>query len=167
VEPHLPELRRRYAACGCGFVTTTLIRRVRCRFASAARSESARREPVAAAVSNYRFFPLKQAGAAAARPLPEWIQANHDPQTKAVLGFNLRPAELPGGKAFSRCTPVAEEAALAKLAGACVCCVGVALLRADVLLRLQRLTWWARRSGCRTGWPRWGGAPDGRRRRSR
>ena len=69
-------------------------------------------------MSNYRYFPLKQAGAAAARPLPEWIQANHDPQTKAVLGFNLRPAELPGGKAFARCTPVAEEAALAKLAGA-------------------------------------------------
>jgi hypothetical protein len=29
VEPHLPELRRRYAACGCGFTTATMLRCVR------------------------------------------------------------------------------------------------------------------------------------------
>ena len=29
IEPLLPELRKRYAACGCGFITATLLRRVR------------------------------------------------------------------------------------------------------------------------------------------
>lgn len=124
VEPVLPQLRARYAACGCGLVTATLLR-----------------EPVAAAVSNYRFFPLKQAGdAAAARPLPDWIQANHDPQTKAVLGFNLRPKELPGGQAFARCTPVAEGAALDRLAAF------------DVVGTTEALQGWLRALATRSGW---------------
>ena len=121
---------------------------------------------MAAAVSNYRYFPLKQAGATAARPLPEWIQANHDPQTKAVLGFNLRPAELPGGKAFARCTQLAESAALAKLAGACALC-DVMMLLALTHRFLQPLMLWAPQSSCRTGYSLWRGGPGGRRQRSR
>jgi hypothetical protein len=72
-------------------------------------------------VSAYRFFPLRQQGAASAPPLDQWIRDNHDPQTKAVLGFNLRPPELPGGQAFSSCTAVAEAGALANLVGAFAC----------------------------------------------
>ena len=117
---------------------------------------------MAAAVSNYRYFPLKQAGASAARPLPDWIQANHDPQTKAVLGFNLRPAELPGGKAFARCTQLAESAALAKLAGACALCDAMMLLALthhlpfpaafDVVGTTEQLQDWLLAVARRSGW---------------
>jgi hypothetical protein len=69
-------------------------------------------------VSAYRFFPLKQLGAGVAPPLEAWIRDNHDPQTKAVLGFNLLPRELPGGQPFASCSLVAEEGALANLRGA-------------------------------------------------
>ncbi len=71
-------------------------------------------------MSAYRFFPLKQQGVGVAPPLEAWIRDNHDPQTKAVLGFNLRPHELPGGQPFASCSPMAEAGALANLRGACM-----------------------------------------------
>jgi len=77
------------------------------------------------AVSMYRRFALPRAAAdsparAAARPppaLPEWLAKKHDPQTRALLGFNVRAAEI-GGAPFTSCTPGAQERALLNLKSA-------------------------------------------------
>ena len=74
----------------------------------------------------YRRFALPRAAAdsfarAAARPppaLPEWLAKKHDPQTRALLGFNVRAAEI-GGAPFTTCTPGAQERALLNLKSAC------------------------------------------------
>jgi hypothetical protein len=53
--------------------------------------------------------------------LPAWLSKNHDPQTRALLGFNVRVAEI-GGLPFNNCVPGAQQRALLHLAGAeCGC----------------------------------------------
>ncbi len=102
-------------------------------------------------MSAYRFFPLRQ-GLGASLPVEAWIRDNHDPQTKAVLGFNLRPHELPGGQPFAFCSRVAEAGALANLGStrprvhACPARVGQmpdAQPCAVFIVPCQHLMWWA------------------------
>jgi hypothetical protein len=77
----------------------------------------------------YRRFALPRASAdaparSATHPppsLPEWLAKKHDPQTRALLGFNVRPAEI-GGAPFLSCTPGAQERALLNLKSACSAC---------------------------------------------
>ena len=81
----------------------------------------------------YRRFALPRTSAdsparAAARlsppALPEWLAKKHDPQTRALLGFNVRAAEI-GGAPFTSCTRGAQERALQNLKSASprTCCI--------------------------------------------
>jgi hypothetical protein len=101
-----------------------------------------RREPMAQAVSFYRHTLLRDSAHAPSKPppsLPEWLAKTHDPQTRALLGYNVRTAEI-GGKPFHTCTPLAQARALHNLQGF------------DVVGVTERLDAFIAALGERTGW---------------
>ena len=68
----------------------------------------------------YRRLAIPQAGAAvhgALQPLPTGLQKMHDPQTRSLLGFYVKPAEI-GGQCFLSCVPGAQQRVLQHLQGA-------------------------------------------------
>lgn len=104
VLPQAAELRARYAQCNCTSALSVLLR-----------------EPWAQAVSMYRHFALPRRSrhfdGKAPPSLSEWLLKSHDPQTRALLGYNIRVSEI-GGKSFDTCTPGAQQRALRNLQGA-------------------------------------------------
>jgi hypothetical protein len=111
-----------------------------------------RSEPVEQAVSMYRRFAMPRASAdsfarAAAHPppaLPEWLAMKHDPQTRALLGFNVRAAEI-GGVPFTTCTQGAQERALQNLKRAFTTAAALWIGRATDAMpqALTWLAWWS------------------------
>jgi hypothetical protein len=101
-----------------------------------------RREPTAQAVSFYRHASLRHGTHAPTTPppsLPEWLAKTHDPQTRALLGYNVRNSEI-GGKPFHTCTPLAQARALHNLQAF------------DVVGVTERLDAFIAALGERTGW---------------
>ncbi len=135
VLPYAAQLRQRYARCNC---TSALSILLRCAALCVSRAVSAcavscsadgarvllgflcflRRDPFAQAVSMYRHTALRRTHNAprdAPPPsLPEWLVKTHDPQTRAMLGYNVRNAEI-GGVPFHTCFPAAQARALLNL----------------------------------------------------
>ncbi len=163
VLPYASELRKRYAACNCTSALSVVLRcarpRLSCAKLAVARtrdsafavlySDSAadacvllRREPTAQAVSFYRHASLHHGTHAPTTPppsLPEWLAKTHDPQTRALLGYNVRNSEI-GGKPFHTCTPLAQARALQNLQAF------------DVVGVTERLDAFITALGERTGW---------------
>ena len=90
--------------------------------------------------------------------LPEWLARKHDPQTRALLGFNVRGAEI-GGAPFASCTPGAKERALlnlksahAALAATYRCSVNPSFAGFDVVGVVDHVDDFVAAVAARTGW---------------